>query len=207
MQNVNYISYAELIEDKIIAENADSILSFRKVNYLYPIETKDKSYLILVELKSIQPAKIPEFDAIKEQVNKAWIKRNIADVNLKIIKDLAKEYNSDQENIKELKATGIKISKKSYIRSKMENDLTLTPEILLSIFNTKIGSNTPVFQVGDEVYFAHIKSRSIDELTAKNIHVNSEKNIIYNIKNSVIDELINYTIIQNDMQIKANFSK
>ncbi|WCR56448.1 MAG: Peptidyl-prolyl cis-trans isomerase D [Rickettsia asembonensis] len=207
IQNVNYISYAELIEDKIIAENADSIFELSEGELSYPIEAEDKSYLILVELKSIQPAKIPEFDAIKEQVNKAWIKRNIADVNLKIIKDLAKEYNSDQESIKELKTTGIKISKKSYIRSEMENDLTLTPEILLSIFNTKIGSNTPIFQVGDEVYFAHIKSRSIDELTAKNIHINSEKNIIYNIKNSVIDELINYTIVQNDMQVKANFSK
>ncbi|AGJ02927.1 Parvulin-like peptidyl-prolyl isomerase [Rickettsia prowazekii str. Breinl] len=89
----------------------------------------------------------------------------------------------------------------------IENDLTLTPEILLSIFNTKIGSNTPVFRVGDIVYFAHIKSRSIDELTAQNIHVNLEKNIIYNIKNSVIEELINYTIMQNDMKIKSNFTK
>lgn len=207
IQNISYVSYAELIEDKIIAENADSIFELSERELSYPIEAQDKSYLILVELKSIQPVKIPEFDAIKGQVNKVWVKQNIADVNLKIIKDLAKEYNSDQENIKELKGSGIKISKKSYIRAEMENELTLIPEMLLSIFNTKIGSNTPVFQVGNEVYFAHIKSRSIDELTAKNIHVNSEKNIIYNIKNSIIDELINYTIIQNDMQVKANFSK
>ncbi|WP_347939121.1 SurA N-terminal domain-containing protein [Rickettsia oklahomensis] len=207
IHNVNYVSYAELIEDEIIAGNADSIFELSEGELSYPIEAEDKSYLMLVELKSIQPTKIPEFDSIKEQVNKVWIKQHIADVNLNIIKDLAKEYNSDQENIKEFKATGIKISKKNYIRSEIENELSLTPEILLSIFNTKIGSNTPVFQVGDEVYFAHIKSRSIDELTAKNIRFNSEKSIIYNIKNSIIDELINYAIIQNDMRVNANFSK
>ncbi|AAU04265.1 SurA N-terminal domain-containing protein [Rickettsia typhi] len=209
IQNVNYLSYAELIEDNIIAdniaENADSIFELAEGELSYPIEAGDKSYLLLVELKSIQPAKIPKFDAIKDQVNEVWIKRNIEDENLKMIKDLAKEYNAGQK--KEFNVAGIKISRKSYIRAEMENDLTLTPEILLSIFNTKIGSNTPVFRVGDVVYFAHIKSSSIDELTAQNIHVNLENNIIYNIKNSVIEELINYTIMQNDMKIKYNFTK
>ncbi|XVN41785.1 MAG: SurA N-terminal domain-containing protein [Rickettsia endosymbiont of Argas persicus] len=199
IHNVNNISYAELIEDKIIAENADSIFELNEGELSYPIEAEDKSYLILVELKSIQPATIPEFDSIKEQVSSAWVKQYLADLNLKIIKNLAKEYKLEKEN----NLTGVKISNKSYIRSEMENDQTLTPEILLSIFNTKIGNNTPVFRVGDEVYFAHIKSIERDELTAKNIKANSEKNIINTIKNSVIDELINYTIKQNDMKVKT----
>jgi len=203
IHNVNNISYAELIEDKIIAENADSIFELSEGELSYPIEAEDKSYLVLIELKAIQPAKIPEFDSIKEQVKAVWTEQSLADLNIKIMKDLAKEYNLDAES----KILGAKISKKSYIRSEMENDQILTPEILLSIFNTKIGHNTPVFQVGNEVYFAHIKSIEIDELTAKNIRVNSEKNISNTIKNSIIDELINYAIIQNDMQVKANFSK
>lgn len=199
IHNVNNISYADLIEDKIIAGNADSIFELNEGELSYPIEAEDKSYIILVELKSVQPAKIPEFSNIKEQVNSAWVKQYLANLNLKIIKDLAKEYNSDLEN----KALGIKVSKKSYIRSEMENDRILTPEIILSIFNTKVGSNTPVFQVADKLYFAHIKSSGIDELTAKNISVNSEKNMINTIKSSIIDELINYTIKQNDMKIRA----
>ncbi|MGX6959760.1 MAG: SurA N-terminal domain-containing protein [Rickettsia endosymbiont of Pentastiridius leporinus] len=201
INNINGISYAELVDDKIIAENANSIFELSEGELSYPIEAEDKSYLVLVELKSVQPAKIPEFDSIKDQVEAALIKQNIADLNLKIIKDLAKEYSP--ENIKDLKAQNIKVSRKNYIRADMENDLTLTPEILLSIFNTKIGSNTPVFQVGSEVYFAHIKSAGIDDLTAKNIQTNSEKNIIATIQNSVADELINYTIRQNDMKIQA----
>lgn len=199
IHNINNISYADLIEDKIIAENADSIFELSEGELSYPIEAEDKSYLMLVELKSIQLAKIPEFDSIKEQVNATWIKQYLANLNINIMKDLAKEYNLDTEN----KFSGAKVSTKTYIRAEMENDQMLTPEILLSIFNTKIGSNTPVFQVGDELYFAHIKSTNIDELTAKNIRVNSEKNIVDTIKNSIIDELINYTIKQNDMKIKG----
>ncbi|AGJ02926.1 Parvulin-like peptidyl-prolyl isomerase [Rickettsia prowazekii str. Breinl] len=114
IQNVNYVSYAELIGDNImadnIAESADSIFELSEGELSYPIEAEDKSYLILVELKSIQPAQIPKFNAIKDQVNKVWIKRNIEDVNFKMIKDLAKEYNADPEQIKDFNAVGIKIS-------------------------------------------------------------------------------------------------
>lgn len=87
------------------------------------------------------------------------------------MKDLAKEDNFDTED----KTSNAKIRNKTYIRSEMENDQMLTPEILLSIFNTQIGANTPVFQVGDDLYFAHIKSTNIDEQVAKNIRTNSEK--------------------------------
>ncbi|WP_341794781.1 SurA N-terminal domain-containing protein [Rickettsia endosymbiont of Rhinocyllus conicus] len=199
INNINNISYADLIEDKIIAENADSIFELSERELSYPIEAEDKSYLVLVELKSINPAKIPEFDSIKEQINSTWIKQYLADLNIKIMKDLAKEDNFDTED----NTSNAKIRNKTYIRSEMENDQMLTPEILLSIFNTKIGSNTPVFQVGDELYFAHIKSTNIDEQVAKNIRTNSEKNIVHTIKNSIIDELINYTIKQNDMKVKT----
>jgi len=200
IHNINNVSYAELIENKIIAENADSIFELSEGELSYPIEAEDKSYLVLVELKSVQPAKIPEFVNIKEQVSETWIKQYIADLNIKIMKDLAKENKLDPEN----KISGVKISKKSYIRSEMESDQTLTPEILLSIFSTKIGTNTPVFQVGDKLYFVHINSTNIDELSAKNIKANAEKSISNTIKNSIIDELINYTIKQNDMKIRAN---
>ncbi|ABE04252.1 peptidylprolyl isomerase [Rickettsia bellii] len=199
INNINNISYADLIEDKIIAENADSIFELSEGELSYPIEAEDKSYLVLVELKSINPAKIPEFDSIKEQINSTWIKQYLADLNIKIMKDLAKEDNFDTED----KTSNAKIRNKTYIRSEMENDQMLTPEILLSIFNTQIGANTPVFQVGDDLYFAHIKSTNIDEQVAKNIRTNSEKNIVNTIKNSIIDELINYTIKQNDMKVKT----
>ncbi len=199
INNINNISYANLIEDKIISENADSIFELSEGELSYPIEAADKSYLVLVELKSINPTTTPEFDSIKEQINSAWIKQYLADLNIKIMKDLAKEDNFDTED----KTSNAKISTKTYIRSEMENDQMLTPKILLSIFNTKIGSNTPVFQVGDELYFAHIKSTNIDEQVAKNIEANSERNIINTIKNSIIDELINYTIKQNNMKVKT----
>ncbi|WP_342270020.1 peptidylprolyl isomerase [Rickettsia endosymbiont of Orchestes rusci] len=203
LQNVNYVSYEELIENKIIAENVDSIFELAEGELSYPIESEDKSYLILVELKAIQQAKIPEFSIIKNQVAVSWNKQYLADINLQTIKDLAKEYKSDKEDIKTLNGVGIEVSRQSYIRSEIENDTTLSPEILLSIFRTKTGSNTPVFQIGNKVYFAHIKSISLDKLAAETIQKNSEGNIANTIKNSIVDELINYAIKQNDMKIKG----
>ncbi|MFY9590242.1 SurA N-terminal domain-containing protein [Rickettsia endosymbiont of Halotydeus destructor] len=203
LQNVNYVSYEELIENKIIAENVDSIFELVEGELSYPIESEDKSYLILVELKAIQPAKTPEFSAIKDQVATALAKQYLADINLQTIKDLAKEYKAEKENIKNLNLQGIEVSQQSYIRSEIENDIKLSPEILLSIFRTKVDNNTPVFQIGNKVYFAYVKSIILDKNVAENIAKNSSEHIANTIKNSLIDELINYAIKQNNMKIKS----
>jgi parvulin-like peptidyl-prolyl isomerase len=203
LQNVNYISYEELIANKIISENADSIFELTEGELSYPIESEDKKYLILVELKSIEQSKISEFSTIRNQVNKAWAKEYLASHNLQTIKHLATEYMPNEENLKRLKTAGIKISKQSYIRSEIENTLELSPEMLISIFKTKLGSNTPVFQIGEKIYFAHIRSIVLDKPTAENIYNNSAENIVNTIKNSLVEELINYAIKQNDMKIKS----
>lgn len=75
-----------------LGQNADSIFDLAEGELSYPMELTDKGAFILVEIKSIQPSKLQEFSAVKDQVYELWYKQYIRKINLGNIESLAKEY-------------------------------------------------------------------------------------------------------------------
>ncbi|MCC8371667.1 MAG: SurA N-terminal domain-containing protein [Rickettsia endosymbiont of Pseudomimeciton antennatum] len=198
IQNLESVSYKDLAINKIdIAQNADSIFDLAEGELSYPIELTDKGAFILVEIKSIQPSKVPEFPAIKEQVQKLWNEQYLRELNLKTIETIAKEY-TPAKNKEFLKV--ITSQSTAFSRSEIHNNQQLPTELLSAIFQTNIGSNTPVFQSKDKAYFAYIKSKKIDKKKRQEIQKKNEKDIASAIQNNVIDELISYAIKKNNMK-------
>ncbi|WP_341757035.1 MULTISPECIES: peptidylprolyl isomerase [unclassified Candidatus Tisiphia] len=198
IQNLDSISYNDLAINKIdIAQNADSIFDLAEGELSYPIELTDKGSFILVEIKSIQPSKVQEFSAIKEQVQKLWNEQYLRELNLKTIETIVKEYTPAKS--KEFPKV-ITSQSTAFSRSEIHNNQQLPIELLSAIFQANIGFNTPVFQSKDKAYFAYVKSKKIDKKKRQEIQKKNEKDIASAIQNNVIDELISYAIKKNKMK-------
>lgn len=183
-----------------LGQNADSIFDLAEGELSYPMELTDKGAFILVEMKSIQPSKLQEFSAVKDQVYELWYKQYIRKINLGNIENLAKEYKPGKSK-KPLDITTKQAT--VFSRYAIHNNQQLPAELLSAIFNANIDSNTPVFQSKDKAYFAYVKSKRIDKAKRQEIQKKNEVDIAVAIRNNVIDELISYAIKKNKMKQKS----
>lgn len=182
--------------DKLFAEMSDIIFELNEGELSYPMELKSRHELVLIELISITPARVEEFAESKEKASYLWQGEKIRGANLKMLEDVARDYTPG----KALLQNGIKVSNISLSRSDTSNQ-KLPSELLFTIFQTDLNTNTPVFVLGDTAYFAHLKQIKIDKKKASKITLESGANIKSTIKNGVMNELIAYFIKQNNMQI------
>ncbi|WP_367364689.1 peptidylprolyl isomerase [Candidatus Tisiphia endosymbiont of Nedyus quadrimaculatus] len=183
-----------------LGQNADSIFDLAEGELSYPMELTDKGAFILVEIKSIQPSKLQEFSAVRDQVYELWYKQYIRKINLGNIESLAKEYKPGKSK-KPLDITTNQAA--TFSRYEIHNNQQLPAELLSAIFNANIDSNTPVFQSKDKAYFAYVKSKRIDKTKRQEIQKKNEVDIAVAIRNNVIDELISYAIKKNKMKQKS----
>jgi len=199
------ITYEKAIDkDSIINIAADAIFEMTEGEMLYPVELQDKSGLILVELSTIVPAKLEEFNAVKDKAQSLLKDKMIAQANMKKFQDLASNYKNNKLTTKELNAQGIKVdSKFSMSRAQLEEETKLPQRLLTSLFQLKKGESTPVLRLGNKAYFAHIKDINTDKDKLKNIQKSAGESISANIKNSILEELVFYFIKKNNM--KVNF--
>jgi hypothetical protein len=208
IQNLDSVSYKDLtnnISEKgelyiDLGQNADSIFDLAEGELSYPMELTDKGAFILVEIKSIQPSKLQEFSAVKDQVYKLWYKQYIRKINLGNIESLAREYKPGKSKRPLDITTNQAVT---FSRYEIHNNQQLPTELLSAIFNANIDSNTPVFQLKDKVYFAYVKSKRIDKTKRQEIQKKNEVDIAVAIRNNVIDELISYAIKKNKMKQKS----
>lgn len=210
IQQMDNVTYEDLIKTNI-AESSESVFELTEDELSYPIEITNKdpeeNAVILVQLKSIQPTKIEDLKLVTEKVTKLWLEKYLADFNRQVIENIAKDYNPDQKNVKEYLASGIIVNPViSFTRADISqnNQNTVVPiELLMSIFQAKIGTNSPVFQMADKVFFAHIKSKKIDSKKGNKITQDSTEDIANTIRNCVVEELIGYLAKQNNMQVST----
>jgi DNA-binding phage protein len=208
LESINDVSYDSIITDKTgLADAADTIFELVEGELSYPIELQDKTGLLLIELKSIKPSKIEDFEVNQDRVAKLWRDQQISLLNLQIIENLAKEYAPGKTNSKELASMGIKINSNfSLTRAELKDNEKLPAELLIAIFQTKPGANTQIFKFGNSAYFAYVKSIKIDKTKAWSIRKSAGEDIATTIKHSVIDELIAYFIHKNEMKINNKSS-
>lgn len=197
IQNINNITYQDLLNNPDIAQNADNIFELTEGEVSYPMEQSNSESFIIVEIKAIQQNKIQEFALVKDQARKLLSEQNLKDLNFKKFQAFASDYKLDN-----IPLQGVTTNNMQLTRSEIQDNNQLPAELLLAIFQTKANSNTHVFQSKDKAYFAHIKSIQVDKAKSKTIEKENLDNITQTIKNSVIDELINYGIKQNNMTIQ-----
>lgn len=204
IQNIEDISYAELSNSNmVLSPSADTIFELEEKELSYPLELPDNKTFVLVEIKSVQPSKIPELSNIVDKVKNLWDDNYVRNVNLKTIEAIAREYKVTD---KSKDFTEIKVNNNtSFSRSEIQNNKILPSELISAIFQANIGSNTPVFQQQSKAYFAHIKLKRIDKKKSKEMLKNDVENISTGIKNNIIDELIIYAVRKNKMKIVKHF--
>lgn len=201
IQHIESISYQKLVTSKTdTSQNADNIFELAEGELSYPMELTDQGGVIIVEIKSITPSKLQEFSMVKDQLKTLWINQYLSDLNLKTLEILAKEYIPDKRNGILPAITSQSIS---FSRSEIQHSEKFPAEFLSIIFQTKIGSNTPVFQSKGKAYFAYLKSTKIDPIKSQEIQKKNNDDIVNAIRNGVMDELINYAIKKNN----AKFSR
>ena len=204
IQNIDNISYTELSNgNTLLSPIVDTVFELGEKELSYPLELPDNKTFLLVEIKSVQPSKIPELSNIVDKVKNLWVENYILNVNLKTIGAIAKEYKVTDKNkaFPEVRVN----SNISFARSEVQNNKTLPSELISGIFQANIGSNTPVFQQQNKAYFAHIKLKRIDNQKSKEILKNNVENISTGIKNNIIDELITYAVRKNKMKVIKHF--
>ncbi len=204
IEHLDTIGYDELTNNNsLLSPCADTIFELDAKEVSYPIELPDNKTFVLVEIKSIEPSKIPEFQDISDQVKKLWVQQYIRNANLQTIQQIAKEYKVANKNNAFPEVTID--TQASFIRSKIDTNKALPPELISMIFQTDIGSNTAVFQQENKAYFAYVKHKQIDKKQNEEILQNNLKTISAAIKNNIIDELIIYALKKNKMKILKQF--
>jgi hypothetical protein len=147
----------------------------------------------LLEVTSITPSKIQEFDEVVGKIKALWQLQKSTEANMELMRDLATKYPATPN-------PNISISKISISRAEIENS-KFPPDFLISVFQTKIAGTTPVFKSNNRSYFAYIRSVKIDKTLAGNIKKTSAQDIAETIRDAMIEELINHIIRVNGMKI------
>lgn len=201
LQTAENLSYETMAKDKTsLADAIESIFEMTEGEISYPIEMTDKKGLLLVELVSVKPSYVEYFQDVIAVVEKSWRKNHLESLNLKRIENIASSYKSKTEDKQAL--SGISVNSKfSIARSDLEENQSLPTELLMSIFQIKAGSSTPVFRQGNKAYFAFVKQIIEDKTKAKTIKESSRENISTTIKNGVMNELISYFVKKNNTKI------
>lgn len=205
IHNKNDLSLNDVHSNPEISVAAENIFEIHQGEVSYPLDLPDEKGLIIVEVTSIKPSTLEEFDDVKIKARSLWLEKWTKDFNFSTIENLAKNYEPNISNIEDLNNNGIKIDNKFEIsRTSLEEKSALPQGLLRAIFQTHPGNVTPVFVVGKKAYFAYVKETTIDEENTKNIKISSKENISATIKNGLMEELISSFIKMNKMKINKN---
>lgn len=203
---LNDVTYQDLLSSRAgAAEMAAVVFELAEQEVSYPVDLQDKSGILLAELKAIKPSLIEDFNLANKQITTLWHQQQITEANLKLLEKVSKQYATHRP-AKKLAASGITINQKMYlVRADLPANAALPAALLTAIFETKSGI-TPVFQAGNQAYFAYIKSTKTDQAKVAAIRKSASQNISAAIRSSLIDELISHFIRQNNIKINYKSS-
>lgn len=204
--NITGVSYKDILDSKIkfIDQSfAEDIFTLNTGDVSYPVEATNGSH-ILVSIDNIYESKLEDFKQIQTKVKKILMEKNLRELNLKQFNEIAAKYNKQDAGnqsilkfIKAIASTDIAI-----IRSDIESHVTLPQTLLTSVFQIKTGQNTPIFVKENYAYFAHLKSVTVDNDTFHGFIKDNKSMITTNIKQCMMDEMIQYFAKQNKMQTR-----
>lgn len=206
LQHMNSVTYSRITSSKTIfpQDISDHIFEMAIGEVSYPIETNNDGELLLVEVSAVSPSVLESFAVAEGNVEKLWKLQWLRRFNLDKFNMIAKTYDSRSTDLQQLKKLGATVnSKYSIIREDLrsDNESSHHHELDNIIFQTKVGSNTPVFTKNNKAYFAYIKSISIDNTRANTNKQSNSGNIANNIRQGIIEEMVQYFGQQNNMKI------
>ncbi|RTK92464.1 MAG: hypothetical protein EKK61_04385 [Rickettsiales bacterium] len=186
-------------ENSDLIEMADTIFDMAKDELSYPIEVQDKSEILLVNLTNIKPSRELNLEEVENDIKSIIEKRNIALHNIEILegfKNALKQGNATKHSAIKL------IANKPISRADLPIENTLPTSLLKELFDLKTNESTSISSDGKYAYFALVKEVKNNNNIAKKIRENSQDHFKEVIKEGVLQELINYLTIKNNMKIK-----
>lgn len=210
LQNITDITYDKLKNHKTdLGSMVDTIFELAQGEVSYPIELKNNSGLMIIELSSIKPNELPKFETIKDNVLAVWKSEQLKALNLKTMQNLANNYAKSPISAKDAKTLGVVINGKFSLSrlqlekagANLEKEKNVPIDLMQAITYAKKSTTTPVFTRNNKAYFAYIKDSKLDKIAAAQVRKESTESISTNIKNALLEELIGYCAKQNKMKI------
>ncbi|WPY01009.1 Peptidylprolyl isomerase [Candidatus Trichorickettsia mobilis] len=209
LQNIDNVTYNNVINRKtaLLSEVGSTIFEMAAEEVSYPIEVGSEGDILLIEINNISPSILEAFETVSAKAEKLWQTQHLRKLNLEKFNELAVSYNPKNIDVQQLKPLGITVDPEFFmIRADLDHNNTLPTELNMVIFQTKLGINTPVFIKNNKAYFAHIKSIKTDSAKIRSIKKSKGENIASNIKQGVIEEMIQYFGQKNRIQINNHHS-
>jgi hypothetical protein len=167
----------------------------------YPIELQEQNEILIVELKSISPARQQELAEVKDSIKISIHNKQLAQENIKILDQIKSGYKDSKSTIN-IKNKGVNIVKTNFVRAELPMNNDYQPNFLMEIFKTPPSSSTRIVVTNNEAYFAFIKSKKSDNKKVAEVKKESLGHISLTIREGIMYEIINYLTRKNDMQIK-----
>lgn len=205
VNKADYISFAKMKSGIKVdySEIADTVFEMDEQEISYPLEIQDKSEIFLVQLNSINPAKIQEFSEVEDDIINLLKQKFLAAENLKNIEKFKSDFSTKKVDKKLINSLGGEIVVNQVIaRINTEHEKNLPLKLLESLFNTEKNQVTDIVLSDNKAYFAYIKDINMDKEKSAKFKKDYEAYFTTLIKDGVIQELINYLAKQNNMQIK-----
>lgn len=184
-----------------IVELASSVFEMIEGELSYPIELQEQGEILIVELKSISPARQQMLEEVEGTIKEIIKNKQLANANIKILEKLKSEYKNSSSASK-LKSDGVTIVNASFLRAELPAENSYPEALIASIFQTPAEASTSIIQTDNKAYFAFVRSIKTDTKKAAKISKGSLDHISSTLREGIMHEIIGHLIKQNNTKIK-----
>ncbi len=189
-------------ENSDLNQIASNIFELSEGEISDPIVYSDNHEIFIVGLSKISTAKEQELTEIQDKIKEFLIQKDIANKNVKKLQKFSQKYSPKQHSKEYLKNNGMGHATKKLIRSEINNQTALQPEMLMNMFDIGIGSPTNIYHSGKNIQFAYLKKNSVDTKTLAKLKKNLDKDFTKNsLREAVMQDLLSYLLRINDAKI------
>jgi hypothetical protein len=200
VENISKDSMSASNEDEIV-ELTNNVFEMIEGELSYPIELQEQGEILIVELKSISPAKQQALEEVASSIKEILKNKQLANNNIKILDKLKSEYTNSGSAAK-LKSDGVTIVNASFLRAELQTESNYPPALLAAIFQTPANTSTPVIKTDNKAYFAFVRTIKTDSKKAAKISKGSLDHISSTIREGMMHEIIGHLVRKNNTQIK-----
>lgn len=195
-----------LMQHKDLANVASTVFSLGQGEVSYPLELSPQTMVVL-EMKQITPSVAQEITTIKPLLIKKWKEQICFDNYMKVMQNFVSSTSSS-DFITQAQSLGLSVKNNQNIkRSKLSEETSLPPEMLVEIFDTKL-ADTETGQVlpkaysqNNTIWAVKIDKAYNNKTTAQNIKKTSQDNIINKIRESIFIDIIEHLKNQENVMI------
>lgn len=208
VNNVTDSTIEHLMQHKVLSNISDTVFTMGQGEVSYPLELSPQN-MVIVEIKQITPSVAQEISKIRPMLVKKWKENACLNHYMKVMQDFVSSSNQS-DFVTKAQGLGLSIKNNQILkRSKLSEDTSLAPEMLLEIFDTKLSKDTghvipKAYQQNNTIWAVKIDKAYNDKTTSQDIMKSSQDNIINKIREGIFIDIIEHLKSQENVMINQN---